>query len=404
MRIRKKEHSLKGIKQERPGLFRIRVKVRDEKTGRVIDTARLVECKTLEEAARQRVAIREGLANAKPRQGRVRLTDYAEQWLKVRADRLKTSTKDRYARELGHICHDLGDTYLDEVTQEQLQEWIASVQPRWKPHSINGMIRVLKTMLADAVHQYGLPRNPAERIHMLSTVDLATLEGGPPNILGPQEVEGLMSYLKDCQPQWFAMIFTAFATARRWGEVTALRWEDIDDGLGVIHIRRAHWHGKIDTPKTDALVTAPLTAELRDVLIAWRQRLIRMQHRHLASGWIFPSAKGKPHHNSSCVRPHIIEGLRRIGVDRRFTAHGLRRTANNLLRQVASGIVTRAITGHMDEAMTRHYSHVDEGEKRTASEGMLRVVRDAAKVGSRVGTGGGFRWDPTVAASAEAIG
>ncbi len=60
---------------------------------------------------------------------------------------------------------------------------------------------------------------------------------------------------------------------------------------------------------------------------------------------------------------------------RRFSSHGLRRTANDLIRRIASGEVTRAITGHMTEAMTEHYSHVDVAEKKAAVESVLRLIR-----------------------------
>jgi hypothetical protein len=67
--------------------------------------------------------------------------------------------------------------------------------------------------------------------------------------------------------------------------------------------------------------------------------------------------------------------LKEIKVDRRFSSHGLRRTANDLIRRVASGEVARAITGHVTQRMTEHYSHVDVGEKKAAVEGMLNLVR-----------------------------
>jgi integrase len=67
--------------------------------------------------------------------------------------------------------------------------------------------------------------------------------------------------------------------------------------------------------------------------------------------------------------------LKEIKVDRRFSSHGLRRTANDLIRRVASGEVARAITGHVTQRMTEHYSHVDVGEKKAAVEGMLKLVQ-----------------------------
>jgi integrase len=188
-------------------------------------------------------------------------------------------------------------------------------------------------------------------------------------------VEKFLAVLKLRWAQWFAMVFVQFATARRFGEVSALQWEDVDEERGVIKIRRAQWHGIVSTTKTNQVVRVPLTEELRQVLRDWRQEMIRSQHRHLQSGWIFPSQAGTPHQNSSCMRKAFIDVLKEIDVGRRFTSHGLRRTANNLLRQVATSEVTRAITGHMTEAMTEHYSHVAVGEKKTAVEGMLRLVQ-----------------------------
>ena len=72
--------------------------------------------------------------------------------------------------------------------------------------------------------------------------------------------------------------------------------------------------------------------------------------------------------------------LQDIGVDRRFSSHGLRRTANDLIRRVASGEVARAITGHVTQRMTEHYSHVDVAEKKAAVEGMLKLVKGGKQV------------------------
>jgi integrase len=122
------------------------------------------------------------------------------------------------------------------------------------------------------------------------------------------------------------------------------------------------------------VVTVPLTDELRAVLDEWRQTLLRSQHRHVHTGWIFPSRVGQPHHNASCMRKAFIDCLNQLGLGRSFSSHGLRRTANNLLRQVASGEVTRAITGHVTVQMTEHYSHIGAGEKRAAVEKVLSLV------------------------------
>ena len=127
----------------------------------------------------------------------------------------------------------------------------------------------------------------------------------------------------------------------------------------------------MSTAKIDRRRRNPaLTDELRQVLTEWREEL-RRSHRHADSGWMFPSKVGKPHHNTSCMGKAFADCLKEIKVDRRFSSHGLRRTANDLIRRVASGEVARAITGHVTQRMTEHYSHVDIGEKKAAVEGML---------------------------------
>jgi len=66
--------------------------------------------------------------------------------------------------------------------------------------------------------------------------------------------------------------------------------------------------------------------------------------------------------------------LKRAGITKRVSVHGLRRTFNNLSRQVAGNIVTRAITGHVTEEMTEHYSHVDRAEKLRAADQVVALA------------------------------
>jgi integrase len=142
-------------------------------------------------------------------------------------------------------------------------------------------------------------------------------------------------------------------------------WEDIDWERGFIRIRRGNWRTIISTAKVDRRRRTPaLTDELRAVLVKWQAELFTSRPKQAGSGWIFPSRPGRPHHNSSCMRKAFLDCLQEIGVHRRFSSHGLRRTANDLIRRVASGEVARAITGHVTVAMTDHYAHVDTGEKR----------------------------------------
>jgi len=94
----------------------------------------------------------------------------------------------------------------------------------------------------------------------------------------------------------------------------------------------------------------------------------------------------------------LRRALRRVGISKRVSVHGLRRTFNNLSRQVAGNIVTRAITGHVTEEMTEHYSHVDRAEKLRAADQVVALAGPRAPANdtaapnapARGGSGGGL--------------
>src|SRR5205814_1605895 len=75
----------------------------------------------------------------------------------------------------------------------------------------------------------------------------------------------------------------------------------------------------------------PSFNELAQVL---REHKQRANEKRDAWEWVFPSANGKPHASGALTKP-----MRRvasiIGLRRRITPHGLRRTLNTLALQVA---------------------------------------------------------------------
>ena len=378
-RTKKKSVQLRGISELAQGLYLIRVQEVHPRTGKMIDVRRRVRCETLEEVVKAQAQLRAACLEDREREkpGRVRLGDYARSWLTGRLPTLKASTATRYADTLERIIlPKLGQYYLDAITAEDIFGWFREVSEGKAAATVNGYMRVIKLLLADASAQYRLEVNPAARLRAMPDRREEELESDDPvNLLSAAEMARFMAALKERWPEWYAMVFTQFTTASRFSEVSALRWEDVDWERGFIRIRRGNWRTIISTAKVDRRRRTPaLTEELRAVLVAWRETLTSSRPREAASGWLFPSRMGKPHHNSSCMRKAFVDCLAEIGVSRRFSSHGLRRTANDLIRRVASGEVARAITGHVTVAMTDHYAHVDTGEKKAAVEGMLRLM------------------------------
>ena len=176
-------------------------------------------------------------------------------------------------------------------------------------------------------------------------------------------------------------------TALRWGEASALRWEDLDHENGVIRVNRAQYKGTAtELTKAGNAKEVPLTPDIARVIAAHRQWMIEAQHPGLPSGWMFPTfgkKAGKSEeqagelHKGNPFGKALDLACEKAGIQK-ITPDGLRHTGNDLLRRFASREVVMAITGHSTPAMHSHYSHVDQGEKADAVGKVIDLVTKPA--------------------------
>lgn len=402
-----------GIERLADGRYRIRARATDPRTGRMRELDVMRAC-PLTEAVRLRAAWQEEVrtAGVQPAPARVRLADYAESWLRSKAVTLRPSTATLYAEILDdHVLPVLGDVYLDALTRQDVIDlrdaWAAGTarcrpDKRGKrrerpisPHTVNGRLRVLRTLLADACAEYDLA-DPAHRVAALPT---PARDDDDPGLLEAAELAAVLAWFRQraehrqaktgARPylRQYALVATLALTGCRFSEAAALRWSDVDEAEGVIHIRRGHVRGEVNETKTRKRKTVPLPAELAEVLREHRRELVAQQRKGLEAGWVFPSRVGRLSQPSALRKPWAA-AMKACGVDHRVTVHGLRRTLNRLLRQLASDRVARGIIGHDTEQMTEHYDHVTMQERR-AAVGAVVPLLFAAGPPTSGGSGGG---------------
>lgn len=354
----------KGIKQLGKNLWLVRAVGKCPKTGRRKEAERQFEG-TLTEAREHRRQLKEELS-LPPVPERQRLRTYARSWLATRLPALKPSTAKKYADALDlHVLPVLGEYFVDALTPSDVSDYLAGKSKLAGNTRLN-QLRLLRTIAKDALAEGITDRDFCARVKAPTDVRVYTDED--PNLLSAEQLARLLLALP---PQWAALVGTLAFTGLRWGEVTALRWSDLDTRAGLIHVRRSNWKGTIVTPKTDKRRTVPMDGELLHVLVMRYQQLALAGRRPRYDAWIFPTRSGGLHKGSP-LRKVLRAALKTAKIETDLTPHGLRRTLNDLVRRVANREVTKAITGHATDAMLEHYSQVDAGEKLLAQ----RKVRE----------------------------
>jgi len=97
--------------------------------------------------------------------------------------------------------------------------------------TINGLNRVLKSALSQAVREGLISKNPCMMAKPPST------ERFEPNIIDSNQILNFLHVAKESD--YYPLIETALMTGLRLGELLALTWNDIDLSLGIIAVNKS---------------------------------------------------------------------------------------------------------------------------------------------------------------------
>lgn len=353
-----------SMKQTGPRAWLLRVQWRDPKTGR--KRSRTEPFVGTERGAGLQLAkLRSDAKMIGARPARQRLAQFARSWMLLRAQRLKPSVRIRYASALDlHILPALGDHFLDKLERSDVLAYVAArTAAGAQGNTVLNELRLLRTMAREA-HADGLcSRNWADRVTP-PAVRRWTEER--PNLLTAKQLGAVLAAVP--RP-WLALVTLSAFTGLRWGEVSALRWLDVDTKAGSIKVQRANWRGTIVKVKTaGSQRTVPLPPPVATIL-----ELARPQR---GDALLFPSRQGGLHRGFPLIKV-MQRACAAAGVPY-TTPHGLRRTFNNLARQVVAAQIVKSITGHTTDAMLEHYSIVGLEEKTEATSLVMALVSATA--------------------------
>ncbi|WP_256926310.1 tyrosine-type recombinase/integrase [Enterococcus crotali] len=145
---------------------------------------------------------------------------------------VKPTTYSNYVRLIKrHIIPTIGSIKLQKITQENIQAWVYQLaQQKFASGTIRNVFNILKNALNVAVKQNYLNENPCNSIVLpkTTTKKIASL-----SLTDQRKIELVALQEKECSP-----IILALYSGMRIGEISGLKWEDIDFEKKTIHVKR----------------------------------------------------------------------------------------------------------------------------------------------------------------------
>lgn len=303
----------------------------------------------------------------------------AEQWLRgARSGHVRNRSGDPYkpsairsyeANLRLRVLPDFGASRLGEIRPRDLQELVDRLAVAGAGAStITTTITPLRAIYRRAVNRGVVDRNPTHGL------ELPALRRGVRRFASREQAEALLAALG---PSDRALWATALYAGLRRGELVALRWDDVDLAVGVIHVRRG-WdsvEGEVAPKSRQGRRKVPVPGILRDYLL--EHRTASGEELHVFGGDL-PRVRRRAEVAAERWRDHGLEPI---------TFHAARHSYASFM--IAAGVNPKAVStfmGHANIAITFDlYGHLmpgSEGEAAGALELYLaeQVVRAADPV------------------------
>jgi integrase len=290
------------------------------------------------------------------------LRDYAQEWLEIRAVRVHPNTIHAYRCAYGMVDGSLGSLGLAQITPTRIERAYASLNGHYAPSTMRNAHRALKSILATAVRDGLIMRNPAER------VDPPGKAPEPKPIWTLAQTRTFLQSLDDGDPHADAWRLILEVWLRN-GELRALSWKSVDLDRALVHVvvtatRDKDQRPVVGKPKTASSVrclpiSADLVERLRDRRRGQQERAMRLGIGWSDTRFVFPG-RGGDLLNSDTLRKAFTLACHRAAVPD-ISVHGLRHTGISLA--YAERVLPKVISeraGHSSTRITQDiYAHID---------------------------------------------
>lgn len=296
----------------------------------------------------------------------ITLDGYFVEWIKGKRNGAKGNTLKTYSSYYKkHISPRLGKRKVQQIERREVLNLQKELAETLSNTTANGVMKTLKIILHDAMHDEIIVKNPAEGVKALKEINNKASETYH-RALTEEEQKLFMQEIEN--DYYYEFIALLLCSGMRSGEAAALTWSDIDYKNNVIHITKTVTFTEEGTlfvgnsPKSEAgKRDIPLNDTIKTILQRQRSKtgiIVPMSSKH-----VFVAVYGGLVHNHAINRA-IADALERLEAKgthiEHFTAHALRDTfATRFIEQGGQPQTLKTILGHSSLAMTMDlYAHV----------------------------------------------
>lgn len=356
----------KGISQRKDGLYTARFTKRNGKRVQKYFN-KLQDCRAwiAEEQFKDEHSSLEVMEN-------MTVEAWFEYWIdEAKSRTIRASTKNQYIMQYRrYIQPMIGDMLLSEIRTVHCQKVLNKmVDIDLKQKSINDLRITLHSLFQYAVDNGVIAKNPVTK-SVKSRSKISTIKK---EVLTLKEQRDFLDALSKSEydeiyGNQFRLILQ---TGLRYGEMTALKWDDIDFANKVIHITKSmnikypeqQW--VTEKPKTEAGIRdIPLTDEAVSILLGQKQKRKKTSIIPFEfAEQVFLSKRGNPIANAAYNQ--TITKICKENDLRNFSLHMLRHTfATRCIEAGMKPKTLQKIMGHSTLSMTMDlYVHITEDEK-----------------------------------------
>jgi integrase len=286
----------------------------------------------------------------------------AESWKPAVFPSVKHSTRLFYETNLNaHILPEFGDVPLRLIARDDVQRLLQAKGRSGLSWTSVKHIRVVFGMILNAaemddlvrqnvVKKTRLPRRTySEDSRTVSVADLRSLL-----LALPEPSRSIASLLA--------------LTGLRIGEISALRWMDVDLTQRTLRVRQTVYNGIIDTPKTKrsnrCVPLSPLAVEI-----------FTRQRQGTGTELVFASRAGSPLCRNNLINRQLKPTAAKLKI-KGMNWHWLRHASASLLDAAGASLGTvQTLLGHSSSQVTREvYMHDVPSESRNAVERMQHLL------------------------------